>query len=93
MVWLLSSVNPAMLPSAWAGRIPPLTSGGRHKKLDAYVKQQTKMAGNEKSVFIDLGCGFPPVTTVDTAGKFPNWSGYRGRSSDLRFVEPELFDT
>ena len=73
MIWLLSVVNPAMLPSAWGGRIPPLTSGGRHKKLDAYVKQQAKMPANGRPVFIDLGCGFPPVTTVDTAGNLPDW--------------------
>lgn len=74
MIWLLSTVNPAMLPSAWGGRIPPLTSIGRHKKLDSYVKQRTKTRGNGRPVFVDLGCGFPPVTTVDTAGNLSDWS-------------------
>ena len=49
MMWMLSVVNPAMLPSAWVGRIPPLTSTGRHKKLDAYVVRQTGPSGNGQS--------------------------------------------
>lgn len=89
MVWLLSAVNPAMLPSAWGGRIPPLTSGGRHEKLDAYVNQQTKMPENGRPVFIDLGCGFPPVTTVDTAGNLPDWSVF---GVDPAFSSYVLYD-
>src|SRR4029453_5578077 len=23
--------------------------------------------------FLDLGCGFPPLTTLDTARRFPDW--------------------
>ena len=74
MIWLLSAVNPVMLPSAWGGRIPPLTAISRHEKLDAYVKQQTKIGGNGRPVFVDLGCGFPPATTVDTARNLPDLS-------------------
>lgn len=74
MIWLLSTVTPGMLPSAWQGKIPPLTSPGRHRKLDAYVTQQIRSSHNEKPVFIDLGCGFPPVTTMDTALYLPGWS-------------------
>jgi hypothetical protein len=76
MIWLLSTVTPAMLPSAWGGRIPPLTSRGRHKKLDAYVTQQSWRSSNGQPVFLDLGCGFPPLTTVDTAMSMPDWSVY-----------------
>ncbi|MFC1505244.1 hypothetical protein ACFL5W_01875, partial [Thermodesulfobacteriota bacterium] len=74
MVKLLFVVNPAMLPSAWGGEIPPLTSPGRHRKLDAYVTQQTWHLNSGPPVFIDLGCGFPPVTTADTAKSMPDWS-------------------
>jgi hypothetical protein len=74
MLWLLATVTPAMLPPAWGGRIPPLTSPGRHKKLDAYVAQRIRPPGNGPPVFVDAGCGFPPVTTIDTATSIPTWS-------------------
>lgn len=74
MIWLLGTVTPAMLPSAWGGRVPPLTSPGRHRKLDVYVRRRIPSSGNERPVFIDLGCGFPPLTTVETAKALPDWS-------------------
>jgi len=89
MIWLLSAVNPAMLPSAWGGRIPPLTSVGRHIKLDSYVSQQAKAQGKGRPVFIDLGCGFPPVTTVDTAESLPDWSVF---GVDRAFSSYVLYD-
>jgi hypothetical protein len=72
--WIDQPSEPAMLPSAWGGRIPPLTSIDRHKKIDPYVKRQVKLTGNGKPVFVDLWCDFPPLTTVDTAGNLPDWS-------------------
>jgi hypothetical protein len=86
MIWLLATVTPAMLPSAWGGRIPPLTAPGRHRKLDAYVKHHDRPATDGRPVFIDLGCGFPPVTTVDTAGSLPEWSVYGVDPSFSRYV-------
>ena len=74
MIWLLAAVTPSMLPAAWGGRIPPLTSQGRHRKLDAYVHHQLRPAETERPLFVDLGCGFPPVTAVDTAKSLPDWS-------------------
>jgi len=85
-IWLLATVTPAMLPSAWGGRIPPLTAPGRHRKLDAYVKHLTRPTTDGRPVFIDLGCGFPPVTTVDTAGSLPDWSVYGVDPSFSRYV-------
>lgn len=76
MIRLLFVVNPAMLPSAWGGRIPPLTSRGRHSKLDRYVVRQAGRPGSGPPVFVDLGCGFPPATTVDTAKSMPDWLVY-----------------
>ncbi len=73
MIWLLATVTPAMLPAAWGGRIPPLTAGGRHKKLDAYVARYAWGPHADTPVFVDLGCGFPPLTTVDTARHLPQW--------------------
>lgn len=89
MIWLLSVVTPAMLPSAWGGRIPPLTSAGRHKKLDDWVSRQIRLSGHERPVFIDLGCGFPPTTTVDTARFLPEFTVY---GVDQAFADYVLYD-
>jgi hypothetical protein len=86
MIWLLATATPAMLPSAWGGRIPPVTSAGRHRKLDTYVVQQTRDSGDGSPVFIDLGCGFPPVTTVDTARCLARWSVFGVDRSFARYV-------
>ena len=89
MIWLLASVTPGMLPSAWGGRIPPVTSPGRHKKLDDYVVKQSQASSNRPSVYIDLGCGFPPVTTIDTARQLPDWSVF---GVDRSFTRYALYD-
>ena len=73
--WLAKSI-PSILPSAWDGRIPPLTLPNRHRKLDAYIAGQKWPAGKGRPVFLDLGCGFPPVTTADTASKLSDWQVY-----------------
>lgn len=86
MIWLLATVTPAMLPAAWGGRIPPLTSPGRHRKSDAYADHHVRTAPDERPVFIDLGCGFPPVTTVDTAGALPDWTVYGVDPAFFRYV-------
>lgn len=86
MIWLLSTVTPGLLPSAWGGRIPPLTSPGRHRKLDTYITLQTWPSINRQPVFIDLGCGFPPVTTVDSAEYIPDWSVFGVDRSFARYV-------
>lgn len=61
------------LPSAWGGKIPPLTVPNRHKKLDAYVRGQERFQGIPSPVFLDMGCGFPPVTTSETAQALKEW--------------------
>ena len=86
MIWLLSKVTPGMLPPAWGGRIPPLTAPGRHRKLDTYVTKQTGFSRNGQPVFVDMGCGFPPVTTTDTAGFMPDWSVFGVDRSFARYV-------
>ena len=86
MIHLLSTVTPGMLPSSWAGRIPPVTFQGRHKKLDKYVLNLKKPQNNPHPTFIDVGCGFPPVTTVDTANTLPDWRVYGVDRSFFRYV-------
>ena len=89
MRWLSTTI-PSTLPSAWGGRIPPLTLPGRHRKLDAYVAEQSWVPGSDPHVFVDLGCGFPPVTTADTAGKLADWHIY---GVDRSFADFVLYDS
>ncbi len=70
---ILATMVPNVLPCSWGGRIPPLTVSGRHRRLDAYVTAQRWPDGDRPPLFVDLGCGFPPVTTVDTAKVLPGW--------------------
>jgi hypothetical protein len=88
--WLFTSV-PSTLPSAWGGKIPPLTLPDRHRKLDAYVAIQNRAPGNrdDPNIFLDVGCGFPPVTTADTARKFPDWRVF---GVDRSFADYILYD-
>lgn len=85
--WLASI--PGMLPGAWGGRIPPLTLPGRHKKLDEYVADRFGDPVGEKPVFVDLGCGFPPATTADTARRLSDWEVY---GVDSAFHDYVLYD-
>lgn len=86
--WLSVSV-PSVLPYAWEGRIPPLTLPGRHKKLDDYIVDQVSATPNEPNIYVDMGCGFPPVTTADTAQKFTHWHIY---GVDRSFSDYVLYD-
>ncbi|MCG8685577.1 MAG: class I SAM-dependent methyltransferase [Desulfobacterales bacterium] len=69
--WLSSIKN--MLPRAWGGCIPPITLPRRHHKLDLYIKGMNRFDEKNRPTFLDLGCGFPPVTTGDTAKQLPLW--------------------
>ncbi len=86
----LSLTLPRILPSACGGQIPPITIPGRHRKLDTYVAGQNWSLDRSPHVFVDLGCGFPPVTTVNTANRFPDWQVY---GVDRSFAEYVLCDT
>jgi len=73
LLWWLSFTLPNMLPRAWGGRIPPITLPGRHKKMDDYVTKKRFPSKKKTHIFLDIGCGFPPVTTLDTAVRLPDW--------------------
>ena len=85
-----SVIIPSVLPGVWGGQIPPITLPGRHKKLDAYVAAQNIPTGKEPNVFLDLGCGFPPLTAVDTARELSNWQVI---GADRLFTEYVLYDS
>jgi len=86
--WLFAAI-PSMLPDAWGGRIPPITLPNRHSKLDAYISKRNQATGNGPHIFVDIGCGFPPVTTADTARIFPDWQIY---GVDRSFADFVLYD-
>jgi SAM-dependent methyltransferase len=64
---------PSILPGAWGGIVPPLTMPGRHKKIDAYLRSHPWASFEPGTVLLDLGCGFPPQTSMDAADAFPEW--------------------
>ena len=68
--WALGSMLPRILPGAWGGMVPPITVAGRHVRIDDYVAAASR---RPSASYLDLGCGFPPLTTVDTAERFPNF--------------------
>lgn len=72
-IWELSTVIPRILPDSLGGIIPPFTNPGRHAVFDEYIKTSFSPPRNKQGVLIDIGCGFPPLTTVDTSHSFPDW--------------------
>lgn len=69
----LGSMVARVLPGAWGGRVPPITFADRHCRIDDYVAANRWRPAGESGAFLDLGCGFPPLTTVETADRFPGW--------------------
>ncbi|MDM8538305.1 CheR family methyltransferase [Desulfobacterales bacterium HSG17] len=69
----LSITIPSVLPTAWGGCIPPITMPGRHKKIDDYITGIDWGSETKSHVFVDMGCGFPPLTTIETAKRLPEW--------------------
>ncbi|WP_273567348.1 hypothetical protein [Maribacter halichondriae] len=70
---ILGSLLARILPGAWEGRVPPITVQGRHAIIDRYIKTNPWITPGNKSM-LDIGCGFPPYTTIETANYFPEWS-------------------
>lgn len=73
LIWQLAHIIPGFLPCAWSGRVPPLTLPKRNAKIDAYIVKHSWPDGRVDPVFIDMGCGFPPVTTTDSAVALSGW--------------------
>ncbi|MDQ2789712.1 MAG: hypothetical protein M3Y73_08395 [Actinomycetota bacterium] len=61
------------VPSAWDGAVPPITTAGRHQKLDGYVARNPWHRPVGEPVLVDLGCGFPPLTAIDSAAALTGW--------------------
>jgi hypothetical protein len=73
LIWQLVNLIPGFLPGAWSGRAPPLTLPQRNAKMDAYVVKHSWPDGLVDPVFVDMGCGFPPITTTEAAAALPDW--------------------
>lgn len=71
LAWELSHILPKIHPRAWDGMVPPITLKDRHRKLDDYLAENRWLRPVSGARLVDLGCGFPPHTTVDTAQAFP----------------------
>ena len=67
-------VAPGILPGAWGGMVAPFTVPGRHKKIDAYLRANPWTNFEPGTVMLDVGCGFPPQTSIDAAESFPEWN-------------------
>ena len=66
---LFASVASNLLPGCWGGRVPPITLAGRHVRIDQLVRRLSGDTGR----LLDIACGFPPLTTIDSASALPGW--------------------
>jgi hypothetical protein len=66
---MLGSLVARLLPGRWEGRVPPITVAGRHRRIDTLVAHRFPTP----SRMIDVACGFPPLTTLDSAAALPGW--------------------
>jgi hypothetical protein len=70
---VLGGLLARLLPETWSGRVPPITLAGRHRKIDELVSLRAAQNGSGPGVFLDVACGFPPLTTIETADALPDW--------------------
>jgi hypothetical protein len=66
---LFASVAAHLLPGCWGGRVPPITLTGRHARIDQLVR---KLHGG-RGRLLDIACGFPPLTTIDSSSALRDW--------------------
>jgi hypothetical protein len=92
LAWILVNIVPQMLPGGWGGLVPPITVQGRHAALDEYAAANPWRALVDGDRFLDLGCGFPPLTAIDSAKRFPNVSFTAADPSFGRYIVREPND-
>lgn len=73
LAFVTGHLIPKVLPGAWGGRVPPITLESRHVRLDDYLAVNPWAPCGPRTTLVDLGCGFPPLTTIDTARRYPDW--------------------
>lgn len=69
---IMGSLLARILPGAWGGRVPPITVQGRHAAIDRYVLNNGWLTSTGNRL-LDIGCGFPPFTTIETADSLKSW--------------------
>lgn len=70
LAWSAATFVPRLLPSAWDG-VAPITVAGRHRRLDEYLAGNPWRRPRPGDRILDLGCGFPALTTFELAARFP----------------------
>ena len=73
LAFLIGTIFPGLVPGAWGGKVPPITTPGRHEKIDAYIDGTPWREATAEPTLLDVGCGFPPATTVETATRLPSY--------------------
>lgn len=71
LAWSAATYVPRLMPAAWRGVAPPITVAGRHRRIDEYLARNRWHSIRAGDRILDLGCGFPPVTTAELAARFP----------------------
>src|SRR5262245_18818366 len=66
---MFASIASHLLPGCWGGRVPPITLAGRHVRIDQLVR---KLSGDSGRL-LDIACGFPPLTTIDSSSALRQW--------------------
>jgi hypothetical protein len=66
---MFASIASHLLPGCWGGRVPPITLTGRHVRIDQLVRK----GNGDRGRLLDIACGFPPLTTIDTSSALPGW--------------------
>jgi len=66
---MFASIASHLLPGCWGGRVPPITLAGRHVRIDQLVR---KFSG-DRGRLLDIACGFPPLTTIDSSSALRLW--------------------
>jgi hypothetical protein len=92
---MITEFIPKLLPGAWNNAVPPITLKGRHKLLDQYLTDNNWYRIGKDDSKLDLGYGFPPETTMDTAeahpdlqilGAEPSFGKYLLKDSDSHYA-------
>jgi len=52
----------------------PITREGRLRLMDDFSQSVLDLPENEAVRLLDIGCGYPPPTTMETANRYPNWN-------------------
>lgn len=84
----LSRMAKSYMPSLWA-KIPPITSEERLQIIDHVVQDVLGISADQDIRFLDIGCGYPPVTTIETSNACPKWTCV---GTDPNFPASILFD-